>query len=224
MQYRTELKHRINPADHILLRGRLKAVMRLDPHSDANGRYIIRSLYFDNLNDKALMEKIDGVDRREKFRIRTYRGGERLIRLEKKSKRSGLGYKQGEVLTQEQAEAIIRCDLPAIRAIDLPLVRELYAKMLSEQLRPKTIVQYTREAYIYPPGNVRVTFDFDLKTGLYKTDLFDETAPMLTPGEPVTLLEVKYDAYIPDIITKLLQLGDRRAAAFSKYAACRIYG
>ena len=92
IRYRHEWKHFINYADLLSIRARLRAVAVPDPHAE-NGIYRIRSLYFDNLGDKALREKIDGVNMREKFRIRYYNGDTSFINLEKKSKRNGLGTK-----------------------------------------------------------------------------------------------------------------------------------
>lgn len=224
MTYRHELKHHVAMADYYILRSRLKYLMETDPHGDENGRYTIRSLYFDNPNDKALREKIDGVDVREKFRIRCYNNDTSFIRLEKKCKKNGLNSKLSAQLTLEEAEAIISCDFEEIRQIQKPLVIELYSKMLNQQMRPRTIVQYSREAFLYRPGNVRVTFDTELKTGLFSTGLFAPDIPVITPGEPLALLEVKYDNFIPDHVVKLLQLQSRSATAFSKYATCRIYG
>ena len=68
--YRHELKYPISPADALALRQRLRAVMKRDPHMEADGFYTIRSVYFDNYKDKALREKANGVQKREKFRIR----------------------------------------------------------------------------------------------------------------------------------------------------------
>lgn len=87
MDYRHEWKYEINQADLLALRQRLRAVADPDPHA-TNGRYRIRSLYFDNAADKALREKVDGVSRREKFRIRYYNGDTSVIRLEKKDRKS----------------------------------------------------------------------------------------------------------------------------------------
>ncbi len=67
MQFRHEVKHEISNHDMLLLRQRLRAVMKPDSHA-INGRYEIRSLYFDNLDDKALREKLDGVNIREKYK------------------------------------------------------------------------------------------------------------------------------------------------------------
>lgn len=223
MTYRHEWKHIINLSDMIILQGRLPAIMQTDPHAP-NGAYEIRSLYFDNLSDRALREKIDGVNHREKFRIRYYNADTSLIRLEKKSKHNGLGTKISAALTKEEAQAIADGNSTWMRASPDPLITELYSKMLSQQLRPKTIVDYTREAYIFSAGNVRVTIDYNIRTGLRCTDFLNPACPTAPAGDAPIILEVKWDAYLPDLIRDAVQLGGRSACAFSKYAACRIYG
>lgn len=222
-QYRHEWKHQISPADRLALLGRLRAVCQVDGHA-VDGQYHIRSLYFDTPEDKALREKLDGVDRREKFRLRYYNLDPTFIRLEKKSKWGGLGTKASAELSAAQAQAIVEGDLDWMPHSGQPLVRELYRKMRSQCLRPKTIVDYTREPFVYVPGNVRVTLDYGLRTGLGCVDFLDPACVTIPAGEPVTILEVKWDAFLPDVIREAVQLPGRRAAAFSKYAACRVYG
>ena len=96
--------------------------------------------------------------------------------------------------------------------------------MICQGLRPKTIVDYTREPFVFAPGNVRVTLDYDIRTGLQCTELFDlGTVTVPASGNPI-LLEVKWDEYLPDVIRQAVSLEGRRAGAFSKYAQCRIYG
>ena len=224
MDYRHELKHEISPSDLMALRQRLRAVAKPDPHAKG-GKYFIRSLYFDNLTDKALREKIDGVNRREKFRIRYYNLDPSLIHLEKKSKLGGLGTKYSATLSPAEAQAIVDGQLDWMMAAeDRPLIRELYAKMRFQGLRPRTIVDYTREPFIFGPGNVRVTLDYDIRTGLGCTDFLNPRCVTLPAGEAPILLEVKWDGFLPDIIRDIVQLEGRHAAAFSKYAQCRIYG
>lgn len=223
MTYRHEWKHEINLSDMIALRQRLCAVAKTDSHA-INGAYEIRSLYFDNLSDKTLREKLDGIDRREKFRIRYYNGNTSLIHLEKKSKLDGLGTKESAVLTKEQAQAIVDGDYAWMAHNDSPLIAELYYKMTVQQLRPKTIVDYVREPYIFPYGNVRVTLDYNIRTGLLCTDFLNPECVTIPAGESPIILEVKWDAYLPDIIRGAIQLNGRIPCAFSKYAACRIYG
>ena len=223
LQYRHEWKHEISYADLLAVRQRLRAVAESDPHAK-DGKYLIRSLYFDNLNDKALREKIDGVNLREKFRIRYYNGDLSVIHLEKKSKRAGLGTKFSAGLSWEEAQSIVDGKLDWMLDSGRPLVQELYCKMKYQGLRPKTIVDYTREPFIYRPGNVRVTFDYDIRTGLSCTDFLDPDCPTVPAGDAPILMEVKWDAFLPTIIRDAVQTPGRRAEAFSKYAQCRIYG
>jgi len=185
---------------------------------------MIRSLYFDNLNDKALREKVDGVNMREKFRIRYYNNDPSVIHLEKKSKLNGLGTKFSAKLTAQEAQAIVDGDTGWMMQSPQPLVRELYCKMRYQGLRAKTIVDYTREPFIYAPGNVRVTFDYDIRTGLADTDFLDPRCVTVPAGEAPIILEVKWDAFLPSIIRDAVQTPGRRVGAFSKYAQCRVYG
>lgn len=223
MDYRHEWKHMISYSDQLILRQRLGAVMQPDPYA-VNGKYWIRSLYFDTPADTALREKLDGVSRREKFRIRYYNQNTGLIHLEKKSKLAGLGNKQKAVLTAQEAQKIVDGDLDWMLSSGRPLVQELYSKMRTKQLRPKTIVDYTREPFVYAPGNVRVTMDYDIRTGLGCTDFLDPDCATVPAGDSPIVLEVKWDAFLPDNIRAAIQLGSRRVSAFSKYAQCRIYG
>ncbi len=222
MQYRHEWKHEISYIDMLCIRERLRAVAEPDPHA-IDGRYLIRSLYFDNIYDKALREKTDGVNMREKFRIRYYNGDTSLIHLEKKSKNGGLGTKFSAPLTAEEAQKIVDGDTAWMMDADRPLVQELALKMKYQGMRPKTIVDYTREPFIYRPGNVRVTFDYDIRTGLMCTDFLNWNCPTVPAGDPVIILEVKWDNYLPSIIRDCVQTPGRRVEAFSKYAQCRIY-
>ena len=223
LQYRHEWKHEISCADLLAIRQRLRAVAESDPHAK-DGKYLIRSLYFDNLSDKALREKIDGVNLREKFRIRYYNGDLSVIHLEKKSKRAGLGTKLSAGLSPDEAQNIVDGYLDWMMDSGRPLVQELYCKMKYQGLQPKTIVDYTREPFIYRPGNVRVTFDYDIRTGLSCTDFLDPDCPTIPAGDAPILMEVKWDAFLPSIIRDAVQTPGCRAEAFSKYAQCRIYG
>ena len=223
IHYRHEWKHEINLADLYAIKARLHAIARGDPHA-IDGKYHIRSLYFDNMNDKALREKIDGVNRREKFRIRYYNGDTSLIKLEKKSKVNGLETKYSAPLTREEAQKIADGDIDFLMESQDALHNELYCKMHYQGLRPVTIVDYTREPFIYGPGNVRVTFDYDIRTGLGCTDFLNPYCVTIPAGDPIIIMEVKWDEFLPSIIKHAVQMPGRRVTAFSKYAQCRIYG
>lgn len=223
MKFRHEFKHEITEFDYIMLKNRLNCVVYPDKNGD-NGKYKIRSLYFDNIYDTALREKLDGVNCREKFRIRSYNGDTDFIRLEKKSKINGLCNKQSAKITAEEVASIIAGDIDFMAEHNAPLIQELYLKMNSIGLLPKTIVDYTREAFTYPAGNVRITLDYDIRTGLSSTEFLDDDCVTIPAGDKVIILEVKWDEFLPDFVRDAVQMQNRKSSAFSKYAACRIYG
>ena len=222
MDFRHEWKHEISYLDMLMLRQRLRAVAQADQHT-VDGKYLVRSLYFDTPADKALLEKLNGVSHREKFRIRYYNGDTTAIHLEKKSKLGGLGNKQSAGLSVPEVSAILQGDLSWMLDSGRPLVRELYNKICTQQLRPKTIVDYTREPYVYPAGNVRITLDYNIRTGLRRTD-FLNPGITIPAGDAPIILEVKWGAFLPSIIRDAIQLEGRHTSSFSKYAQCRIYG
>ena len=223
MKFRNEWKHEITPSDMITLRARLRTVAKPESHG-TNGTYDIRSLYFDDQFDTALREKINGVNMREKFRIRYYENDTSFIRLEKKSKINGLCNKQQVRLYAEEVERILSGDTEWMRTDERELVKELYSKMKSRGLRPKTIVDYRRDAFVFPAGNVRVTLDYNIRTGIQSIDFLNPSSVTVPATDNTIILEVKWDEYLPDIIRDAVTLEGRQSSAFSKYAACRIYG
>lgn len=247
MQYRHELKLELNYLDYLTLRSRLAAVMKKDAHIGENGRYRIRSLYFDNPENKVLNEKLLGVKDREKFRIRCYNDDYDFIRLEKKVKHGDLGYKLSAPVSREQLESILSghyekllkdnnpekgvldgCVPEKMHSVETfsdqtipPLLVEFCQRVKSERLAPKVIVDYIREPYIYEAGNVRVTIDYDIRSGLSSIDFMNKDLPTIPVAAGVYILEVKYDNFLPDVIRDILQLNNRQVFSFSKYAACR---
>ena len=225
-KYRHELKYSISLADRMALVQRLRPLMQRDPHTDETGRYTIRSVYFDNYKDKALREKRNGVQTREKFRIRYYNDDLSFITLEKKIKHNDLCKKLDAPLTAEEYQRILQAPGPWMLEHPEPLVGELYCKMKLQQLRPRVLVSYVREPYIYNAGNVRVTFDSHIRTSLFQRDFSDgaisDICATETPGD--IILEVKFDAFLPEIIRCLLQSEELRQQAFSKYGSCRRFG
>ena len=203
MQFRHEVKHKISNLDMLILRQRLGAVMAPDCHAP-NGEYEVRSLYFDNLEDKALREKLDGVYVREKYRIRLYNNDSAL-------------------LTPEQARRIAGGDVRWMAESANNVILGFYSRICSEGLAAKAIVDYTRKAFVFGPGNVRVTLDSHIRTALRSTDFLNPHCATVPVPDSPCILEVKWDNYLPDAIRDMVQLGDRCSSAYSKYAACRMY-
>ncbi len=225
-KFRHELKYSIGYADYLSLRAKLRTVMQPDGHVDAEGKYLIRSVYFDNYRDKALREKIEGVAVREEFRIRYYNDNFSFIALEKKVKNNNLCLKLDAPVNKPQLQQLLGGDTGWMAGSGNPLVQEFCRKIQVQQLRPRVLVSYRREPYVYALGNVRVTFDMDIRTSLFRRELLDTGPSDIRaadgPGEMV--LEVKFDEYLPDIIRILLQSAGVRQNAFSKYGVCRRFG
>lgn len=222
LQFRHEVKHEITQFDMLILRQRLRAVMKSDDHAK-DGKYEIRSLYFDNLNDKVLREKLDGRNVREKYRIRFYNNDLSVIHLERKFKHGGLGYKDSALLTPEQAQMIANGDMRFMAESQDKVLLAFYTKSKSFGLQPKVIVDYTREPFIFPAGNVRVTLDYNIRTGFRCKDFLNPDCPTLPIKDNCCIMEVKWDNYLPDAVRDVIQLDGRRSGAFSKYAASRMY-
>lgn len=221
MSGRHELKHNINASDYSQLRARLRTVAKLDENAGADGSYKIRSLYFDNYSDKAVMEKLSGLSRREKFRFRYYNGDTSFIRLERKSKANRLAYKEGATITAEQCAAILAGNYERLRIPEIPLFMELYTKICYQNLRPRNIVEYHREAYIYKAGNVRITFDRDIKTSNSVTGFLIPNSVTI-PAAKAMIMEIKYDGFLPDIIRDIIGIDCRNQTEFSKYLVARL--
>ncbi len=222
MQFRHELKHEISHLDMLILRQRLQAIMSTDSHA-VNGKYEIRSLYFDNLYDKALCDKLNGLSVREKYRIRIYNNNAYVIRLERKFKHGDLGYKTAALLTPEQAQAISAGDIAWMAKSTNEMMLNFYSRIRSDGLTAKVIVDYTREPFIFAPGNVRVTLDYNIRTSMHCTDFLNPNCITIPVMNSPCILEIKWDNFMPDVIRDAVQLGSRHSTAYSKYAACRMY-
>lgn len=220
MKFRHECKHIINITDMLQLKNRLSLFFAHDSNCELDGTYFVRSLYFDNYLDKALREKLDGVNNREKFRIRYYGDDTDFIRLEKKSKINGLCNKESYRISKQQCQDIMDGKIGFLLESDCDLSKELYAKMHYQLLAPKCIVGYRRESFVYEPGNVRITLDYNIGGS---TDIQKFLAPSLPLPSlyPHAVLEVKWDEYLPQIVKDAVQMKNRQSSAFSKYALIR---
>ena len=221
LRLRHEIKHQISPQEDLVLTCRLRKLFSRDSHAGPGGSYRVSSLYFDTPYDTALREKLDGVDRREKFRLRYYGTHPAFSKLEKKYKVNGLCGKCSARLTLHETQQLLAGEDAFLLERGEPLLSELYHKLRGSLLRPRTVVCYDREAFVYAPGNVRVTLDRNLRTCGDSTGFLSPSVFPLKPLDGVTVLEVKYDAFLPDLVRLAVQTPDRRAGAFSKYALCR---
>lgn len=222
--FRHEMKYLISAAQLPLLKSRISSIMQPDPHAGDDGVYSIRSLYFDDYDNRCYFENQDGTDPREKFRIRIYNHSCSQIKLECKRKERGKTHKLSSPLSLPQAQQLMAgMPLPFTEEMT-PLQRKLTLQMQTRLLHPVVIVEYDRIPYIYRNGNVRVTFDLNISSGSDISGFFSETIakrPVMPRG--MHLMEVKFDEYLPDFIYTSLNLGNLQQTNYSKYYLCRKY-
>lgn len=223
MDFRNEQKFLCTKGDVLILKTRLRALLREDEHAPSPSGYRVRSVYFDDCEDRALDQNLDGVDDRVKFRLRLYNADTSYIRLEVKRKRAGLTNKEDCMLTKEQAEAILGGKCPSVSPGSPAPLRYLYAEMNTRLLRPRAVIEYSRLAMTGRIGNVRVTFDTDIGCTADCTRFLEPAVPLL-PLLPAgkAVLEVKYDELLPDWVAQSIELGSLQQMTFSKYAYSRL--
>jgi hypothetical protein len=219
---RHELKYHIDFVQYQILRKKLAVVLKPDPYAGPDGRYHIRSLYFDDFRNTALCEKLAGVARRKKYRIRIYNCNDKIIKFERKTKLDHYIIKQRVTITREQANHIIAGDIAFLADSKKRILKDFYLECRCNLLRPVVMVDYYREAYVHLVGNVRITFDIGLRKNLGSMALFDLSASTMSViEEPGVILEIKFDSILPQHIRGLFPSTIQPRSAIGKFVFCR---
>lgn len=224
MKYRHEYKYIVSEEMMAILRGRISGLVPIDSHVGSSGSYLIRSVYFDDCYNTCFFENEDGVDPREKMRIRIYNCSDQKITLECKRKESEKTLKTSCPLDKEDVLRLLDGSFLPDISNQHPVLRKLTLAMMERLMRPAVIVEYERTPYVYQLGNVRVTFDTNIVSSMDFPNFFSPhlvSRPVLPQG--FHLLEVKFDEYIPDFIIEALALDGLERTAFSKYYLSRKY-
>lgn len=222
-KYRNEIKFIISKTMAEVLKQRLSLIMSVDTNSYNNDNsYLIRSLYFDNENSDAYYEKMDGVEYRKKYRIRIYNFDDKFIRLECKYKHNNMTSKDQILIDKELCSKIIDGKIDEIDLTKDNLLRQFALDYRLNRLEPSIIVDYNRVAFTYHVSEVRITFDSQIKSGMYNYNLFDKNATTYSViDDNQMVLEVKFNEILPESIALILQTVPTFRQAFSKFAACR---
>lgn len=221
MNYRHEFKHIINYKDHALIKLRLNSLLSTDAHADSDGSYSVRSLYFDDYYNHAYNDKFMGVQNRSKYRIRMYDHTESTLHLEKKIKSGMVNLKQNAPLTKNEFYDILEGNYEFLLKKNNSLLRVFYHECISNYLRPRVVVDYEREPYIMEAGDVRITFDKNVRAGVQGFDIFDTQMPTVETIEPgLLILEVKYTEFLPNVIRDILKSNPGDYLAVSKFILC----
>jgi hypothetical protein len=221
MKFRNELKYRLNHQDYQILKSRLDALLHKDRNITPAGFYTVRSLYFDDYMNSAYHEKMMGIMNRHKFRIRIYNASDQNIHLERKIKSNRYIYKQTSKLTRDEVNRILQNRFGFLLYSKDNLQKLFYHECVSNLLRPRVVVDYEREPYVLDVGQLRITFDKNVRAGELGFDIFDPEMPMveaLYPG--IVIMEVKYSEFLPKMIRKILPIKSSEYSANSKYILC----
>ncbi|MCR5268086.1 MAG: polyphosphate polymerase domain-containing protein [Lachnospiraceae bacterium] len=220
--FRHEHKYIETDLELTALSRRLGAFLEKDRHITQKGYYLIRSLYFDDYHDVCLNENIDGVDERHKWRIRIYDRKSDYISLERKSRKSDLISKQSCAIGPEQFQSLLAKNAE-VSSGNPALLNRFIIEMRTKALHPAVIVEYEREPFVHKAGNVRITIDRNMRSSPELDALLADrplsSRPFMKTGE--NLLEVKFDAFLPDHIAHAVETGRMRRETFSKYYLAR---
>jgi len=222
MKFRHEMKYLINNQDHVLIKSRLQQLLSTDVNAaNSDGAYHVRSLYFDDYYNNAYNDKFAGVQNRAKYRIRVYNCSDKVIKLEKKIKSGSYNHKLAASLTREEFYDIIQGDYGFLLRSSNNLLKMFYHECASNYMRPRVVVDYNREPFTFEAGDVRITFDMNVRAGLKGFDIFDPEMPTIEALDPGMLIfEVKYTEFLPNIVRRLLPAGKADYLALSKFILC----
>ncbi len=216
---RNELKYYINSADAMVLKSRLSHVLCSDSFTVGDKGYFVSSLYFEDPLLSSYWDKVNGIEKRIKYRIRYYNNDTGFLRLEKKEKCGQLIGKSSEALTLSEANMFCTNPFPSETVVS-PLKNEFLFKTRREGFRPAVYVDYYRTAFCYPSGHVRITLDSDLKACRYQDGFSKKSLMMSAMDMNETILEIKFDSFLPPFISELLEDIPKNHSAISKFCKC----
>ena len=220
---RHELKYLINNSDYLTLKRKLDLLLKRDEHS-IESPYLITSIYFDDLNNKAYYQKVNGDSYRYKYRIRFYNNNKNLFKLEKKSKLEQITSKTSVYLNRDEVDDIMNKNYKFLLLKNNNLCAEFYLELSRGLLKPKVVVEYERLAYVHKISDLRITFDTNIKSSFNTTDLLEKDCIYTNNLEEENIvMEIKSNGDIPVYLKSILQLGKSTQTSMSKYVYSRKY-
>lgn len=219
--YRSEWKYYISLSEYYYLRGLLQNIMTPDPNMGPGGEYFIRSLYFDSVDNIDYMNKVAGIENRKKIRLRIYDTDSDKVKLEVKNRFNSYMQKESLSITRDDALQMIDGNFEVLDGFEASVAQKAKNIMVDNAYTPKVIVDYEREAFIYPEHNVRITFDKNIRAA-FSDRLFDPNL-LMTPviTEPMMVLEVKFDQMLPEYIKNAISTARILNSSVSKYCMAR---
>jgi len=220
--HRNELKYYISNNECNILTRKLSHVLKADSHCTPGEGYFIRSLYFDSHDDECLYEKQSGSMFRQKYRIRIYDTKSSTAKFEIKNKHNNQIFKETVSISKDSAYRLIDGDYAEFLKYDNAILNKAFKVFTTRLYKPKVIIDYTRDAFMFDFFNIRVTLDKNLHSNNTDFDLFSDNLhviPVILEGKQI--LEIKYEHILPEHIRRTLQVDAIERMAISKYTLGR---
>jgi hypothetical protein len=221
---RFEYKYIIPNARLERLRGMISMFMAPDPFAAAGGgEYTVRSIYFDAPDLRCYYDKLEGVKRRHKVRLRGYNESDEDgdVFFEIKKKVGEPLYKNRAQTTYGEAQKLLTGE--AMESNPADNARRFMYHLHAWRMQPVTTVIYEREPYetIFPDeaNDLRITFDKNLRAQPYPAldELFlEDRAKYIHPG--FFIMEIKFNRYLPSWVKGVVNGFGLRKGPASKYA------
>jgi hypothetical protein len=220
--YRNELKYFIRYLDYLKIKDVLTSFLKLDAYSSSTNGYWIRSLYFDTPDNKEYIEKVIGVEKRKKIRLRIYDIEDKQIKLEIKNKYNNYMKKETAFISRENAKKLITGEKSFLLDSQNKVLNRVCYFMSEKYYLPVVIVDYFRDAFVGSFNNIRITFDHDISACITDLDMFKNDLHMVPVFDNTTIvMEVKYNLFLPTWLKMALSCFSTVNSAISKYCFSR---
>ncbi len=218
---RREQKYELSLAEMYSMTARLSKILTGDKHNYQGG-YMVRSLYFDTVNDDDFYDKLDGLEIRRKIRLRIYDTKASTAKLELKEKTGNNQRKRSLTLNRDEAMQVVSGNYDVLLDKKDDFADELYCRMKQYAYRPKCIVQYFRTAYAEKVNDTRITFDRDLRANVADLNVFSEDLRLYPVGLTLNCtMEVKFNNFLLSYVKDAVSLADKAQLSASKYGMAR---
>jgi hypothetical protein len=201
------------------VRNAILPYVELDPFSadTENGKYLVRSLYFDTRYLNFYQEKIDGDNDRIKFRIRTYSqtlDENTVLKAEIKVRKGVLMEKYSTFIQHEDYLEFMQSHQ---WESEDPVLLEFTRYFWMKGLQPQILVEYYREGFrTKDKSEIRITFDHQVSSTA-STTLFSPRAIFREHHKHVIILEIKCRKGQPWWLLDIVKKHGLKIASSSKY-------
>jgi len=194
--------------------------MDMDAYSKKNGFYDLYSVYYDTEDWQSFYEKIDGIERRKKFRIRSYKkdvSPEDEVFLEVKEKNKDIILKRRRPIKMRDVNKLNSGSLVS----DDSVLEEWRYNIVRNAIKPRIMIGYKRMAFV-PRDNVNLRITIDTEVGYsmlnHRRVDFSDFARKTYFSREFSVLEIKYSGPVPKFVEDLIRRHNLRNEAISKFS------